>query len=83
VPSFVGALRVTSQPAGAEVSINGVPQGRTPLTINRVRAGSRVVSLSLPGYERWSWSVAVVADRQTPLAVKLQADQRRSGGHPE
>jgi hypothetical protein len=82
-PSFVGALRVTSQPAGAEVSLNGVPQGRTPLTIKRVRAGSRVVSLSLPGYERWSWSVAVVADRQTPIAVKLQADHRRSGGDPE
>jgi hypothetical protein len=53
------------------------------LTIKRVRAGSRVVSLFLPGYERWSWSVAVVADRQTPLAVKLQADQRRSGLRPE
>ena len=82
-PSFVGALRVTSQPAGAEVSLNGVPQGRTPLTINHVRAGNRVVSLSFPGYERWSWSVAVVADTQTALAVKLQADHRRSGSHPE
>ena len=48
-PSFLGALRVTSQPAGAQVSLNGVPQGRTPVTINRLRAGSRVVSVFLPG----------------------------------
>jgi hypothetical protein len=81
-PAFVGALHVTSQPQGAEVSLNGVRQGQTPLTIKRVRAGSRVVSLFLPGYERWSWSVAVVADRQTPLAVKLQPDHPGSS-HPE
>jgi PEGA domain len=83
VAPFVGALRVTSQPQGAEVSLNGVHQGRTPLTIRRVRAGSRVVSLFLPGYERWSWSVAVVADRETPLAVKLQADHAAGSSHPE
>jgi hypothetical protein len=81
VPSFVGSLHVMSQPEGAEVSLNGVPQGHTPLTIRNLSPGSRVVSLSLPGYERWSWSVAVVANRQTPLAVKLQAERR--SGQPE
>jgi hypothetical protein len=74
--SFVGSLVVTSEPEGAEVSLNGVAQGRTPLTISNLSSGSRVVSLSLPGYERWSWSVAVVANRQTPVSVKLQAERR-------
>jgi PEGA domain-containing protein len=70
----VGSLNITSQPAGAQVSVNGVRHGQTPVVIRGLRAGSRVVSLSLPGYERWSWSVAVVADRLTPVNVKLQRD---------
>jgi len=75
---WIGTLHVRSEPAAAEVSLNGVPQGRTPLTIQGLRPGSRVVSLHLSGYDRWSWSVAVVAGKETPLAVKLQPEQRRS-----
>ena len=75
-----GALVVRSEPQGAEVSINGVAQGRTPLVIKDVSAGSRVVRLDLPGYERWSWAIAVAADKQTPVSVKLQPELRAAGG---
>jgi PEGA domain len=71
-----GTLVVKSEPEGAEVSINGVVQGRTPLTIRDVGAGSRVVRLDLPGYARWSWAVTVVADQRTPVTVKLQPEKR-------
>jgi hypothetical protein len=76
--SIVGTLVVTSEPQGAEVSINGVSQGRTPLKIRGLPAGSRVVRLDLDGYERWSWAVAVVANMQTPVSVKLQPWARRT-----
>ncbi len=69
-----GALLVRSEPKGAQVSINGVVHGRTPLVIRGLDAGSRVVRLDLPGYERWSWAVGVVANRQTPVTVKLQPE---------
>ena len=68
-----------SDPQGAEVSINGVVQGRTPLVIRDLGAGSRVVRLELPGYERWSWAVAVVANKRTPLTVKLRPETRGVG----
>ena len=71
-----GTLLVESDPQGAEVSINGVAQGRTPLVIRDLGAGSRVVRLELPGYERWSWAVAVVANKRTPLTVKLRPESR-------
>jgi PEGA domain len=77
----VGTLVVNSEPQGAEVLINGVSQGRTPLRIDGLSAGSRVVRLELPGYERWSWAVRVVANRQTPLVVKLQPEGRRTGAN--
>jgi PEGA domain len=72
-----GALLVKSDPQGAEVSINGIVLGRTPLMIRDLGAGSRVVRLELPGYERWSWAVAVVANKRTPVNVKLRRDVRR------
>jgi len=71
-----GALLVKSDPQGAEVSINGVVHGHTPLVIRDLGAGSRVVRLDLAGYERWSWAVAVVANRRTPVTVKLQPELR-------
>ena len=70
---------MVSEPSGAEVSINGVTHGHTPLKIENVVAGTRVVRLELPGYARWSWAVTVVANKRTPVTVKLQPDGRRLG----
>jgi hypothetical protein len=75
-PRVRGTLLVKSDPQGAEVSINGVVHGRTPLMIRELGAGSRVLRLDLPGYERWSWAIAVVANKRTPVTVKLQPDPR-------
>jgi len=74
-----GALLVKSEPQGAEVSINGVVHGRTPLVIQDLGAGSRVLRLDLAGYQRWSWAVAVMANRRTPVTVKLQPEMRGPG----
>jgi hypothetical protein len=68
---YVGSLVVTSEPQGADVSVDGVPQGQTPLAITNLNIGSRVVRLDLPGHQRWSWAVSVVANRRTPIAVRL------------
>jgi hypothetical protein len=69
---FVGSLTVRSDPDGAEVTINGIPRGRTPLNVGDLPAGNCVVRLDMPGYAPWSWSVGVVANRRTPLSVKLR-----------
>jgi hypothetical protein len=73
-----GTLYVTSDPQGAAISINGVAQGKTPMLIRGVAAGSRVLRLDLAGYEPWSWSVRVPADTRTPVTVKLHAEARNS-----
>jgi hypothetical protein len=71
-----GSLLVRSDPQGAQVSVNGIVQGRTPLVVRDLDAGSRVVRVELPGYQRWSWAVAIAAERQTPVTVKLQPESR-------
>jgi PEGA domain len=75
----VGSLVVASEPAGAAVSINGVTHGYTPLKIENLAVGTRVVRIDLAGYERWSWAVNVVANKRTPITVKLQPEARRIG----
>ena len=74
---LVGTLLVDSKPSGAEVSINGISYGRTPLMVSALPAGSRVIRLELPGYERWTWAVNIVANKRTPLGVRLQPERRR------
>jgi hypothetical protein len=76
---IVGSLVVASEPAGAAVSINGVTHGYTPLKIENLAVGTRVVRIDLAGYERWSWAVNVVANKRTPVTVRLQPEARRIG----
>ncbi len=71
---FVGTLTVESEPAGASVFINQSRVGQTPLTLPDLRAGSRVVWVESDGYQRWSASVLVPADKTTKIGVRLQRD---------
>jgi hypothetical protein len=69
---FRGALAVNSRPVGARVSINGQSFGVTPLMLNRLPAGSRVVRLTAQGYHPWSSSVRVVANQRNSVMATLQ-----------
>ena len=44
-------VTITSDPAGALVAIDGVPRGRTPLTVDLEKGNSYSVSVSKDGYE--------------------------------
>ena len=49
----VGRLRILSDPPGADVLINGLPQGVTPLELNEVEVGTTIVRVQKAGYEPW------------------------------
>ncbi|MGE3177610.1 MAG: PEGA domain-containing protein [Vicinamibacterales bacterium] len=44
-----GRVEITSEPAGAQVRVDGVTRGVTPLTLDAVPAGTRTVALSRGG----------------------------------
>ena len=69
---FRGALAVNSRPTGARVSINGQSLGVTPLRVNSLPAGSRVVRLTAQGYHPWSSAVRVVANQRNSVIATLQ-----------
>jgi cytoskeletal protein RodZ len=45
-----GALRITSEPAGAQITVNGIGWGVTPVTIPYMPFGSKVIRATKPGY---------------------------------
>jgi hypothetical protein len=45
--------------------------GVTPLALNGIRAGTRVVRVEATGFERWSAAARVVANQQTRITAHL------------
>jgi hypothetical protein len=77
VSGFSGSLAVSSSPEGATVFVNGVAVGATPLVLHDVAVGSRAVRLELPGHERWSSAVRIIASEETRVIVQLRPSPAR------
>ncbi len=67
-----GTLDIMSEPAGAEVTVNGIVRGQTPLKVTGVPKGRAVVKFHLEGFEDEVRELAVNAgDVQTlPVIMK-------------
>ena len=70
-------VSLSSQPAGAQVLVDGSPAGTTPAELE-VEAGERLIELRLAGYNAWREAVTVLADQpvQLPVVAMVQADGR-------
>jgi eukaryotic-like serine/threonine-protein kinase len=69
--SLAKGLLVNSEPAGADVFINGAKQsGQTPVTLP-LAAGQYNLVLRLQGYEPYAGSVQVKDNAQTQFGIKL------------
>jgi hypothetical protein len=60
--SGYGSLDITSSPWGADVYIDGLYEGRTPVTVNDLPVGKHEIILSKDGYEDYKQSVTVKVD---------------------
>lgn len=68
-----GTILVDSEPAGAEVYLNGVSRKqRTPCTLERIRDGRHRLELRLDGYRRVEHDFAVAAGETVPLEFTLE-----------
>ncbi|MGE5126565.1 MAG: TonB family protein, partial [Betaproteobacteria bacterium] len=67
-----GTAEIVSSPAGAEVTIDGKPLGRTPLARVTLAAGSRSLRLTLDGHLPWSGKLDVVAGQRGRVEVRLK-----------
>lgn len=68
-------IRVATEPAGAQVLVDGAAVATTPATLE-VDAGERQIEVRLPGYNAWSSALTVNANQpqELPLVTLVEAD---------
>jgi hypothetical protein len=71
---FLGSISVASEPAGAQVLIDGEPVGMTPFQ-SELTAGAHVVRVELDGYTRWSAGIQVITAKTLSVVANLQPAQ--------
>jgi hypothetical protein len=67
----LGALTVTTTPAGALILIDGVQRGVSPATIPGLSAGTHTVLLKLDGYQDLSTPVMIAAGKTQDYATSI------------
>jgi hypothetical protein len=73
---YVGTLSIDAAPGG-EVFLNRQTAGRTPLRVDRLRAGSHLVWIEREGYRRWTRVVTVSANRVSRVWADLEPQPAR------
>jgi ribosomal protein S5 len=68
-----GSIVLESDPSNADVYLNTVFKGKTPITINISRGTYRVV-IQKTGYQDWSNRISVTAGTSTDVYAQLSAD---------
>lgn len=66
-----GTIEITSEPSGAEVTVNGIARGTTPVTVSGVPKGRATVTFSKEGFENASRELSMVAGETQTLFIKL------------
>ena len=65
-------LKVTSEPAGASVALNGAPRGATPCTIDRIPSGTVDLEVSLKGFEKFRTQLVLKAGDVVDVPATLK-----------
>ena len=74
--SVESSLRIVSEPAGADVTVNGIRWGHTPVTVRYLAPGEKRVRLSMPGYTSAERRLELTADRPTQSVRVILAPAR-------
>ena len=70
-----GELRITSEPSGAVVTVNGVGWGPTPVTIRYMPFGKKLIRVTKPGYASAQRGFEFVPDRRVQsVRIQLSAE---------
>ena len=67
-----GTVNVLSDPSGAEVTVNGIVRGTTPILVKEIPKGRAVVKFKMPGFDEEVRELAVSAGDVQTLSVQLK-----------
>jgi PEGA domain len=71
VPDAFASVQLSSNPAGAEITIDGSYVGNTPSLIKQ-RPGTHSISMTMPGYAPWVRSIETAAGESRNFAATLE-----------
>jgi PKD repeat protein len=77
-PEITGALAVITEPAGAEIYIDGTFKGVSPGTITGISAGTHTILLTLKDYDNSSTNLSITAGETGKLTTTLEKGNRPS-----
>jgi hypothetical protein len=72
-PNTNGQITVRSNPSGADIFLDNLYKGVTPLTLVEIPKGSHAILLKMNGYQDWQSSVNVAAGSSTDVSGTLAA----------
>ncbi|MGB9176155.1 MAG: PEGA domain-containing protein [Methanoregula sp.] len=72
-PLAKGALSVTSDPAGATISLDNSSMGISPLSLHDIAVGNHLITMSMEGYQNYSTSILVSAGTTSNVSATLLA----------
>ncbi|NYT07662.1 MAG: PEGA domain-containing protein [Methanomicrobiales archaeon] len=78
-PSGTGTLQVSSDPQGANIFLDNVCRGVTPLTIPTVEAGTHTLLLRLQGYHDYSSSITIAPGQALQVQAALSPAPTQTG----
>ncbi|MHC4321252.1 MAG: PEGA domain-containing protein, partial [Planctomycetota bacterium] len=67
-----GSININSKPSGGTIFLDGKETGTTPESFKGLKLGAHQVEVKMDGYETWSESVEVNADKENKLTAVLQ-----------
>jgi hypothetical protein len=66
-----GSVSISSAPSDAEVYLDNVFRGLSPMTLDSVSPGTHTVLIRLSGYQDWPSQIQVTAGQTTQIAATL------------
>jgi hypothetical protein len=79
IQNLVGPMRLAVTEAGAEVSVDGLPAGVTPLAAPlRLDLGDHTLSVKKAGFTPFEQTVKVAGGNETAIAITLVAEMHRA-----
>ncbi|HOX34568.1 MAG TPA: PEGA domain-containing protein [Methanoregulaceae archaeon] len=67
----LGTVQIVSSPSSAEVYIDNVFRGYSPVTLTQIGAGQHTLTLKLSGYTDYVSTISITAGQTLPVAVTL------------
>ena len=67
-----GTVNVLSDPSGAEVTVNGIVRGKTPVLVKEIPKGRAVVKFRLDGFEEELREIVINAGDMQTLSVPMK-----------